>query len=467
MSHFLLSILKSLAVFSVMLLFYPFVAVMDLAGLGYVATDISFYHFCQVAGLGLLGTLLAYIFERRGTAYRLITKILLLGLPFLCAISLVLFFTGITVLNCFLVVLSFAAYITGSTLASRAVDEIIDTRIFIAGLILYPAAMGIIWFFGLYFSLSYTPFLLILFFLLFILICAIISNQTNINRMMDRRRYRRSSLPKNARIYNIVLICAGFLLIVSSLLFKEFAWFLLELFIQVVYSIGAAFIFLFNLFLVFVTQEKDIEEVLPPPTRGQSIIGMVQSGEIPYIGQIVTGVLIVAAAAFLIAKRKQIFRLIARIVLAVINGVKRLFTRQSAAERPAVVTQSFEYYSDTLEDLEKNGDEYSLFDEDEKANSLRQWRQQYRHFSRQKKPAVDQVKEGYRLVLQWLRLYGVPIEPADTTLEILNKALARVPLPDLQTATHVYNDGYYGGLVLTEGNSESLMQTLAALAKIR
>ena len=88
------------------------------------------------------------------------------------------------------------------------------------------------------------------------------------------------------------------------------------------------------------------------------------------------------------------------------------------------MSTSSQYYVDTIEDLER-GTEENLTAQ-EVLSSFRAWRRQCRDFLAKPQEAGS-LQEGYLLILSWLRIRGAPLSPADTTLEILNKSLTRMP----------------------------------------
>ena len=75
------------------------------------------------------------------------------------------------------------------------------------------------------------------------------------------------------------------------------------------------------------------------------------------------------------------------------------------------------------------------------------------------------MRDGYLLILTWLRIHGAPLSPADTTLEILNKSLTRMPESPFSHVTERFNDAYYGELPLLDDDYESLAQTLRILMR--
>ena len=119
--------------------------------------------------------------------------------------------------------------------------------------------------------------------------------------------------------------------------------------------------------------------------------------------------------------------------------------------------------SDTIENLDRNdvAEEVS-----EEALSARSWRKACREFLK-RSSSEENLKDGYRLILRWLILYGAPLAESDTTLEILNKALVRLPKSPFPQVTDGYNAVKYGESPLREGDWESLTATLRTLYNMK
>lgn len=126
------------------------------------------------------------------------------------------------------------------------------------------------------------------------------------------------------------------------------------------------------------------------------------------------------------------------------------------------LSASYEYYVDTVEELEHSpGEEPAAA---EGLPSLRIWQRRCRTFL-ENPPDNTFLPEGYGLILTWLRIHGAPLTPADTTLEILNKSLTRMPQSPFSRVTETYNTVYYGESPLRDDDCESLIQTLKILVQ--
>ena len=105
------------------------------------------------------------------------------------------------------------------------------------------------------------------------------------------------------------------------------------------------------------------------------------------------------------------------------------------------MSASYEYYVDTVEELEHSPGEVPAAAEG--LPSLRIWQRRCRTFL-ENPPDNTFLPEGYGMILTWLRIHGAPLTPADTTLEILNKSLTRMPQSPFSRVTETYNTVYYG-----------------------
>ncbi len=141
-------------------------------------------------------------------------------------------------------------------------------------MIAYSLAAIIVWFCGSYFGMACDLVLLIICFLTFTLLYAIINNQANIERLMGRRHYSLAMLPVGMRRYNLLLICAGFVLVVLGLLFQKPIWHIVKFGFQVL----ASFLYIFVLFFRFIIwllarpaqPDKPLPQVSDLPVFGQA-----------------------------------------------------------------------------------------------------------------------------------------------------------------------------------------------------
>lgn len=93
-----------------------------------------------------------------------------------------------TIFNGALIVLCLVFYAVGMFFATHPFDELIGTSFLSFTMIAYSLAAIIVWFCGSYFGMACDLVLLIICFLTFTLLYAIINNQANIERLMGRRK---------------------------------------------------------------------------------------------------------------------------------------------------------------------------------------------------------------------------------------------------------------------------------------
>ena len=90
---------------------------------------------------------------------------------------------------------------------------------FVRGALVYAVSLGLIYFYGSNFSITFNITTLSLPFALMVIFALILLNQGNIDSMMERRRHNKASLPGKIRLYNLIMIAGLLLIIFSGLLF--------------------------------------------------------------------------------------------------------------------------------------------------------------------------------------------------------------------------------------------------------
>ena len=277
---------------------------------------------------------------------------------------------------------------------------------------------------------------------------------------MGRRHYDLSMLPAGMRRYNLLLICAGFVLVVLGLFFQAPIWYIVKFLLRVLTS----FLYIFVLFFRFIIwllvrpaqPDKPLPQVSTLPVFGQAQ----EAASTPFINVLFQWLALLLILLFLFSLRRQIWATIQKIVSAVWRLLKALFSRSVGKQKSASV--SSEYYVDTVEDLERDTVETSASEEE--IPTLRIWQRQCRDFLEAPR-GNRSLRDGYLLILTWLRIHGAPLSPADTTLEILNKSLTRMPESPFSHVTERFNDAYYGELPLLDDDYESLARTLRILMR--
>lgn len=452
--------LRIAALLDSLLLSYPILAVLEVAITGQLTAASSLPRLGIVLVAGALGALTGWLLDRMKHPPVRIVTLLLAAAPAAFFAGGCLYFLGTSLFHWALVILSLVIYAVGMFFATHSFDELIGTSFLSFTMIAYFLAAIIVWFCGSYFGMICEPILLIGSFLLFILLYAIISNQSNIERLMGRRHYDLSMLPAGMRRYNLLLICAGFVLVVLGLFFQTPIWYIVKFLLRVLTS----FLYIFVLFFRFIIwllvrpaqPDKPLPQVSALPVFGQAQ----EAASTPFINVLFQWLALLLILLFLFSLRRQIWATIQKIVSAVWRLLKALFSRSVGKQKSA--SASSEYYVDTVEDLERDTVETSAAEE--KIPTLRIWQRQCRDFLESPR-GNRSLRDGYLLILTWLRIHGAPLSPADTTLEILNKSLTRMPESPFSHVTERFNDAYYGELPLLDDDYESLARTLRILMR--
>ena len=346
-------------------------------------------------------------------------------------------------------ILAGAAYWVGYTLAFAPYGQILSGKRYIFLIGLYAAAILVAWLLKLPTGAQgYTGLLLA-----GTAVYLAQANQSNIDWLMQRRRHPLSQLPEKIRRYNLLLVGGVFLALLALFLLKDWVIFLLggagEL-------LRRGFVFLLSL-LQGDAQEPPPQEEEPSAPGGNEQLPL-EPGEANPVVQAVLSLAIAALFLFLVFYyRKELASLFRGIYRNLRDFVFRLLHREHAFQR---VDASSEYYVDSEETLLPA--EYQEPKRRE-SNGMRQWRKDYKNYCRM--PAgPGKLRQGYGLVLTWLSLHKLPLLPADTTLEILEKSAQAIPQKELEPPTATYNALRYGE---REIPLESLSQIDAVLERLR
>lgn len=459
----ILFFLRAAALLDGLLLSYPVLAVLEIAFTDRLDTGSSLPRLGIILAAGILGALTGWLLERMKRPPVRAVMLLLAVLPAAAFGGVVFFLLEKSAFHAVLILLCLIFYAAGMFFSTHPFDELIGTSFLSLTMIAYLSAAVIVWLCGAVFSMECDSLLLIISFLAFILLYAMIGNQSSINRLMDRRHYDLSMLPAGIRRYNLLLICAGFLLVLSGLLFqKQIAAAVLFL-LRILGSLLYIFVLIFNLITWALRKNLRPDEPLPQvgnlPILGD---GGTESAATPFFNILFQWFAVLLAVLCLFFLRRQIWHAVKMAALAFWRLLKSLFTRpgRKAKARGAVT----EYYYDTVESLEQTSQKPAP--REQPLSSARLWRQRYRDFLKKPQDAAF-FKEGYSLILAWLKMRGAPLSPADTTLEILNKALTRMPESPFSRVTEGYNGVFYGESPLREGDTASLLKTLEILSSVK
>ncbi|MGN0626150.1 MAG: hypothetical protein ACI4I8_07770 [Oscillospiraceae bacterium] len=450
--------LRIAALLDSLLLSYPILAVLEVAITGQLTSASSLPRLGIVLAAGALGALTGWLLDRMKHPPVRIVTLLLAASPAAFFAGGCLCILGTSLFHWALVILSLVIYAVGMFFATHSFDELIGTSFLSFTMIAYFLAAIIVWFCGSYLGMICEPILLIVSFLLFILLYAIISNQSNIERLMGRRHYDLSMLPAGMRRYNLLLICGGFVLVTLGLLFQKPIWHIIKFLLRVLSS----FLYVFVLFFRFITwllarptqPDKPLPQVSSLPVFGEAQ----EAASTSFLNVLFQWLALFLILLFLFFLRRQIWDVTKKAAAAVWKLIKALFSRTGNKQKSAAAFS--EYYVDMVEDLERDTVEASA--DKEEIPTFRIWQRQCRDFL-EAPPKNRSLRDGYLLILTWLRIHGAPLSPADTTLEILNKSLTRMPESPFSHVTERFNDTYYGELPLLDDDYESLVRTLRIL----
>lgn len=453
--------LRATALLDGLLLSYPVLAILEIAFTDRLDAASSLPRLGVILAAGILGALTGWLLDRMKRPPVRAVMLLLAAAPAAAFSAAGWFLAEKTVFLGALLVLCLAFYAVGMFFAVHPFDELIGTSFLSLTMIAYLLAAVIVWLCGSCFHMECSPVLLIVSFLAFILLYAIISNQSSINRLMDRRHYDLSMLPAGIRRYNLLLICAGFIVVLSGLLFQKQIGAAVLFLLRVLGSLLYIFVLIFNLITWALRKNLRPDEPLPQvgnlPILGD---GGTEAAATPFFNILFQWFAVLLVVLFLFFLRRQIWRAAKTAALTFWRLLKSLFVRPGRRTKSSGA--SCEYFYDTLEALEQTS-----YEDPAPGGTIptyRVWRQRYRDLLKKPQDAAF-LQQGYLLILDWLRIRGVPLSPADTTLEILNKALTRMPKSPFSHVTQRYNDLYYGGLPLRDGDFDSLLQTLWILSQ--
>lgn len=456
-------LLRFVSLADLLLIAYPFVSIAEVAFTKQVEPVSSALRFLLVFGCGLLGVTVGLLLDKLKNPPMRIVVFAIAAVPMSLYIAAYLYLAKPTLLHIVLAVLMVVLYLLGMFFSTQSFDELVGSSFLIFGTISYLMGAVILLICRASFGWEISIPILTGFFLLFILLYAIISNQSNIERMMGRRSYDMAMLPAGMRRYNILLIVSGFLLVLLGLFFQDGIKSLILGFLQLCTYFLMIFPLLYQLWLWIMRQgtylDKPLSEVGVEVSQGL-LPGGKESAFTPIMNFLFIWGSLLILLVFLFLARHHIWNFFKKSALFVWDLIQLLLTRK---QKPSTQAVSSEYFSDTIENLDRNdvAEEVS-----EEVLSARSWRKACREFLK-RSSSEENLKDGYRLILRWLILYGAPLAESDTTLEILNKALVRLPKSPFPQVTDGYNAVKYGESPLREGDWESLTSTLKTLYNMK
>lgn len=317
------------------------------------------------------------------------------------------------------------AHVWCASVAGRPFGALLTTRTLARTAGLYGACIPVVWAINKLYPIAYSHLLNAVCFLIIAAFAALIWNQSAIDDLTASRHYSLESLPRRIRPYNLglVILVIG----LTALLF----WGLLMLTSHVDALMGMVREWLLDLLrgLSFtpedvpptIVEEAPMDTPMLPPDAGEGL-------SLPWLGALIkwgmTLLCIVGVSAVVFLNRVQILDWFRQLWLSLSGAAARLFRRPDRE-------QSDSEYTDASQ---------SLLMEDRPAATLRQdrkWRKDLRAYGRMA-DSPEKYRQGYRLLLEGLRLWDVPVRPSDTPREASHKAEPLLSVEDLRSGT----DGY-------------------------
>lgn len=337
----------------------------------------------------------------------------------------------------FLSAISVTAYLIGTWCYTAPYKDILSTNIISISVGLNLAVIFILWMLGKErnFSYSLSPFTVIFF--MEILIFAVTRNQGNIDYLMERRQHNLSHLPKKIRYYNLSLLCVLAALTGLFYLFREQIIWIMKKILLGIRSGIILFIEFLRYLAELLSSDGELGEEAVQPQQGS---GDMSAADNVSLGWIVILILIIV----IIANRKSICNWLGRKLSRLAAIIKKFFLRSGSIKH---YDDKSEYYYDKVYDIPLEQREKSR-KASERA-SMRMLKKEYRTYQ---KMAVseEKLRQGYKLLREWLLVSGVKIMPCDTTLEILQKQGEKLDHKALKIATICYNELEYGEKAFTD-----------------
>ncbi len=363
---------------------------------------------------------------------------------------------------CILMMLfGFFAFWNGSSLYFRTYHQVLTLRGFII-----TVAINICILMFMYGNecspFSSVPFTLVL--LIGLLMMVVGMNQGGIDTMMNMRRHRLDQLPPKIRMYNLKL--TG--LLTGVMLLSVIFYAPLENFVR----FGGRLLrdaFAAILRLLFAStpdpgesipyddasSEVDKELPIDPPSASDPILTQSFWDVLAYI-------FVAVAVVIFILYLPKIIRALTQLV----RELSKRFSEMLRANAKREKFSGSDEYVDIDETVEALPETFTTEKNEKPSTVWRNWRQQYRKYCSME-PGTGRIREGYRLVKEWLLFQEVPLQPGDTTLDIARTADLTLDFADLNPATAQYNLVRYGGLSYDLCNPLELDQLLGRMAHTR
>ncbi len=422
----------------------------------------AWWSFGLMIGISLIARLLTWMLDDllnlKPVVRRIVTIVLALLVAFAARYPAAWIYDS-TVICAVMMIFSFFAFWTGSSLYFRTYHQVLTLK----GFVVTAAINGCIlaFMFGNQCNpFGAVPYALIL--LIGLLMMVIGMNQGGIDTMMNMRRHRLDQLPPKIRMYNLKLtgLMTGVMLL-SVLFYNPLA--------TVVGFVGVLLREGFGQLLILLLTNRNNETVsydysIPPDTGGDPPVpppSPSEPKETPIIWDILLYSILIACAILFILFLPKIIRALVHLVRELSKRIKEALHANTKPEKFAS-----DEYVDIDETVEAIPETFTVEKQEKPSTAWRNWRQQYRKYSTME-PGTQRIREGYRLLKAWLIFQEVPLQPSDTTLDIVRTTDLTLDFADLDPATQQYNLVRYGDVSYDLCKPHELDQLLGRMAQTR
>ena len=331
---------------------------------------------------------------------------------------------------------AFILYFVGVRTRFLEHDLILSRNKLIFGAIIFISA---IIFMQYYSSIEYLKRTVYTFVYVFIAISLLIKNQQNLDNAFIKKHIDLSTVPKNIRNYNSIIVMVLFALIIIIFNIKELVDF-------IVYIIGN----IPRTIVLFMLKALELLSKLLPGGEGEGgsqggspdMSGLPEGEEnaiVAIITKIIFGIILVAAGAFAIWKLPALFAAIGRKIKKLGNFIAELFKKLFLIQKDSL-DKEIDYIDEVITIKPTS---HSKEERESKKKIQRMGGRLWKNAD-----YMEKIRFMYKLTVNYIIKSGIDIKRSDTTKEIYQKALEIDGLQEsLGFATDIYNKIRYGGKV--------------------
>lgn len=448
----LLGTIKALCLFSSFLLVCPFFQASN-AILGPQPADILWIQVGCGAIAGFFGTGMGYLFHRAVRRHPVLCRSVQI---ILCPLAGILCFVLLRGILPFWETVVAAAvgifvYFMGLIFSDRPYDRILSQPLLFRFTMIQVGVIALTawqkWPIELSVSVFIALFVLLNFF--------VMSNQSNLETLMERGSHGLEYLPRRIRSFNLGLVVGLYVLLAALYLFRDpIGTVLSRLGDLLLAAARAVYQFLAMLFSGFADTPADpAADPLP-----QNDMQFIPQNDYSDIINLILWIFFIALLVVVVwYYRRQILDALRELFGALADHLYRLFHpsgRQVQTERESVD------YIDEITELPRGRKNLRTRD----GRSLRRWKLAYRRY-RKMPDGPEKYREGYRLILLWLSLKKKPQEKSRTPREIFTATSQEIPSPAYRQTTDGYEEIRYGEEPVSAQEMAALSETLRNLAE--